>query len=82
MEKLLLAALQQFTQILARGGENNLFAAHGAAAVLAEQATRANPPKIDYLVPAKKIFDKVRQLCLFELPHNQCQPLVACKNCM
>ncbi len=59
VDKLLDIALKQFTQILAKGEESNLFAAHGAAAVLAEQATRANPPKIDYLLPAKRILDKV-----------------------
>ena len=60
VDKLLNIALAQFSQILAKGEDKNLFAAHGAAAVLAEQATRANPPKTDYLIPAKRIFDKVR----------------------
>lgn len=72
VDKLLHIALAQFSQILAKGEEHNLFAAHGAAAVLAEQATRAHPAKLDYLIPAKKIFDKVfpstfSLLCLFKV---------------
>lgn len=59
VDKLLDIALRQFTQILAKGEESNVFAAHGAAAVLAEQATRANPPKLELLLPAKRILDKV-----------------------
>lgn len=59
VDKLLNLALTQFSQILAKGEESNIFAAHGAAAVLAEQATRANPPKVEYLLPAKRILDKV-----------------------
>lgn len=73
VDKLLHAALMQFTQILAKGGESNLFAAHGAAAVLAEQATRANPPKIDYLIPAKRILDKVSfGAVIFNPRHSVC----------
>ena len=60
VQKLLNIALSNFKMVLAEKDEHNLYAAHGAAAVLAEQATRAEPPKADYLIHAKKVFDKVQ----------------------
>ena len=72
VDKLLNIALTQFSQILAKGEEHNLFAAHGAAAVLAEQATRATPAKLEYLIPAKKIFDKASSARSAQIP-SMCQ---------
>jgi hypothetical protein len=59
VQKLLNIALSNFKMVLAEKDEHNLYAAHGAAAVLAEQATRADPARMEYLIHAKKIFDKV-----------------------
>ena len=61
VERLLKIACDMFKTVLERD-EHNLFAAHGIAAVLAEQATRAEPPRLEYLQAAKKVFDKVSLL--------------------
>ena len=67
MERLLKIACDMFKTVLERD-DHNLFAAHGIAAVLAEQATRAEPPRLEYLQAAKKVFDKVFKSC-FCCPH-------------
>ena len=61
VERLLTIACNNFRTVLERD-EHNVFAAHGLAAVLAEEATRAEPPRLEYLQPAKKVFDKVSPL--------------------
>lgn len=76
MARLLEIALKHFKAVLEKDF-SNIFAAHALAAVLAEMATRAEPAKLEYLIHAKKIFEKVSSFvsplnvrCLCK--HNTC----------
>lgn len=60
VKKLLSISKDAFRKILETKDPNNVYAAHGMGAVLAEQATRRPLPSTDHLIHVKKAFEKVR----------------------
>ena len=58
VKKLLNMSRDMFKRILETRDSGNVYAAHGLAAVLAEQATRRPQASADHLVHVKRIFDK------------------------
>ena len=58
-KKLLNISKEAFQKILETRDPANVYAAHGLAAVLAEQATRRPLASVDHLTHVKKIFEQV-----------------------